>query len=118
MKVMHPEWHSELDEITETSGSLGTDQIASIRPIRQKAETPAEIGALFDGIAYGKAASILRMVETYVGPETFRKGANAYLEKHAYANATAEDFWNQITQTSASPVTRSCAASSISPASP
>jgi len=59
---------------------------------------------LFDGIAYGKAASVLRMVEAYVGPEVFRKGVNAYLEKHAYANATAEDFWNQIAETSGKPV--------------
>lgn len=29
---------------------------------------------------------------------------NAYLAKHAYANATAEDFWTQITETSGKPV--------------
>jgi aminopeptidase N len=34
----------------------------------------------------------------------FQKGVNAYLAKHAYANATAEDFWNQITETSGKPV--------------
>jgi aminopeptidase N len=43
-------------------------------------------------------------VEAYVGPEVFRKGVNAYLEKHAYGNATAEDFWNQLTATSGKPV--------------
>ena len=74
MKAWHPEWHNQLDEIQETSGSLWTDSIASIRPIRQKAETPAEIEALFDGIAYGKAASVLRTVEAYVGPEVFQQG--------------------------------------------
>jgi aminopeptidase N len=104
MKAWHPEWHNQLDEIQETSGSLSTDSIASIRPIRQKAETPAEIEALFDGIAYGKAASVLRAVEAYVGPDVFQKGVNAYLEKHAYGNATAEDFWNQIAATSGKPV--------------
>ena len=99
-----PEWHSERNEIQETGGSLSTDSIASVRAIRAKAETPAEIGTLFDGIAYGKAASVLRMVEAYVGPEVFQKGANAYLEKHAYGNATAEDFWNQMAATSEKPV--------------
>jgi aminopeptidase N len=99
-----PEWHNQLDEVQETGGSLTTDSIASIRPIRAKAETPAEIATLFDGIAYGKAASVLRMVEAYVGPEVFRKGVNAYLEKHSYGNATAEDFWNQIAATSGKPV--------------
>jgi len=72
--------------------------------VRTKAETPAEIQTLFDGIAYGKAASVLRMVEAYVGPEVFRKAVNAYLEKHAYGNATAEVFWNQVAATSGKPV--------------
>ncbi len=104
LEAWHPEWHNELDEIEETGAALSTDSIASVRPIRAKAETPAEISALFDGIAYGKAASVLRAVEAYVGPETFRKGVNAYLEKHAYGNTTAEDFWNQIAATSGKPI--------------
>jgi aminopeptidase N/puromycin-sensitive aminopeptidase len=99
-----PEWHQELNEVQGTGGALGTDSIASVRAIRAKAETPAEIQTLFDGIAYGKAASVLRMVEAYLGPELFRKGVNAYLEKHAYGNATAEDFWSQMTATSGKPV--------------
>jgi aminopeptidase N/puromycin-sensitive aminopeptidase len=101
-----PEWHSENGEIEQTNDSLGTDSIASVRPIRAKAETTAEIQTLFDGIAYGKAASVLRMTEAFVGPDLFRKGVNAYLEKHAYSNATAEDFWTQVATTSEKPVDR------------
>ena len=104
IEAWKPEWHGERSEIQETIGSLGTDSISSVPAIRAKAETPAEIQNLFDGVAYGKAASVLRMVEAYVGPEVFRKGANAYLAKHSYANATAEDFWNQMTSTSGKPV--------------
>jgi aminopeptidase N len=104
IKAWKPEWHDERGEIQETGGSLSTDSIASVRPIRAKAETPAEIETLFDGIAYGKAASVLRMVEAYVGPDVFQKGANAYLQKHAYANATAEDFWSKGAATAEKPV--------------
>jgi aminopeptidase N len=104
VEAWKPEWHEELNEIQGTGGALSTDSIASVRAIRAKAETPAEIQTLFDGVAYGKAASVLRMVEAYVGPEVFRKAANAYLEKHAYGNATAEDFWNQVAATSGKPV--------------
>jgi aminopeptidase N len=106
MEAWKPEWHEERDEIQQTGAALSTDSIASVRAIRTKAETPAEIATLFDGIAYGKAASVLRMVEAYVGSEVFRKGANAYLEKHAYGNATAEDFWGQMTATSEKPADR------------
>ena len=59
---------------------------------------------MFDGIAYGKAAAVLRMIEAYLGPETFRAGVNEYLKRHAYGNATAEDFWVTLAQVSKKPV--------------
>ncbi len=44
------------------------------------------------------------MIESYVTPEAFRKGVNAYLEAHKYGNATASDFWNAIAETTSKPV--------------
>jgi len=99
-----PEWNTEQQAVGETLQALVTDSISSVRIVRENAETPAEIGLLFDDIAYGKASSVLLMLEAYVGPEVFQKGVNAYLQKHAYANAAGEDFWNQITETSGKPV--------------
>jgi aminopeptidase N len=104
LESWNAEWNMDQQEIQETLGALNADAIPSVRTIRANAETPADIQALFDGIAYGKAASVLRMIEAYVGPAVFQKGVNAYLEKHKYANATAEDFWNQIAETSGKPV--------------
>jgi aminopeptidase N len=104
LEAWKPEWNAAQQEIAETQAALVSDSVASVRTIRANAENPADIEALFDGIAYGKAASVLRMVEAYVGSEEFQKGVNEYVEKHAYANATAEDFWSQITKTSGKPV--------------
>ena len=105
MEANHPEWHSQLGEIQETDQALGVDAVSAVRPIHADvANTPAEINNLFDGVAYAKAGSVLRMIEAYVGPETFRKGANNYLEAHKYANATSADFWNAITAASGKPV--------------
>ena len=118
LEAWHPDWHFQSQEIEETGGALGTDSIASVRPIRAEANTPAEISTLFDGIAYGKAASVLRAVEAYVGPETFRKGVNVYLESHAYGNTTAEDFWNQIAETSGKPIDKIMSAYVDQPGAP
>ena len=99
-----PEWNFDLDDVSGTGGTLNTDSLANTRPIHQAAETPAQIQELFDGIAYGKAASVLRMLEAYLGEETFRAGVNAYLKQHQYANATADDFWDAQARTSKKPV--------------
>ena len=99
-----PEWNFALDDVSSTGGTMNVDSLANTRPIHQAAETPAQIQELFDGIAYGKAASVLRMLESYLGEETFRAGNNAYLSAHRYANATAEDFWDAQAKTSKKPV--------------
>src|SRR5215469_13795350 len=95
-----PEWNFDLDDVSGTGGTLNVDSLENTRPIHQAAETPAQIQELFDGIAYGKAAAVLRMLESYLGEETFRAGVNAYLKKHQYANATAADFWDAQASTS------------------
>jgi len=106
MEAWKPEWNLETDAVRSSTNAMGTDSLSSTRAIEAHAETPAEIQELFDDIAYNKAAAVLRMVEGYVGPETFRKGVNAYLSKYSYSNASAEDFWNTIAETSHKPVDR------------
>ena len=104
IEAWKPEWNFNLDDVSGTGGTMNTDSLANTRPIHQAAETPGQILELFDGIAYGKAAAVLRMLESYLGEETFRAGVNAYIEKHQYANATATDFWEAQATTSKKPV--------------
>ncbi len=104
VQAWKPEWNANLDDVSTAGGTMTLDSLANTRPIHQKAETPAQIQELFDGIAYGKAAAVLRMLESYLGEDTFRAGVNAYIKQHEYANATAEDFWDAQAKTSKKPV--------------
>ena len=104
--VWKPDWHVELDDAGDTQGALGIDAMRSTRPIRMKVETPAEINEVFDGIAYQKTAAVLRMIESYVGPDAFRKGVASYLKRFSYANAAGEDFWNEVAKVTGKPVDR------------
>ncbi len=52
----------------------------------------------FDAISYTKGASVLRMLEHWVGPEQFKKGIKAYLEAHAHGTATSEAFFDTFTK--------------------
>jgi aminopeptidase N len=104
IQAWKPEWNMQLRDVVETAQSMDADSLINTHPIHQPAETPEEILELADDISYGKTAAVLRMLESYLGPETFRAGVNAYLAKHAYANATAADFWTAQTQVSRKPV--------------
>ncbi len=114
----HPEWNIRVDQAAETQNSLNLDSLKTTRPIRAQAETPEEINELFDGIAYGKAGSVLRMVESYLGEETFRKGVNTYLAAHVQGNATAEDFWGAMTKASGKPVDKVMSSFVVQPGAP
>ena len=100
----HPDWHFPQDVASDLNDTLNYDAVRTTRTIRAKAETPAEISEMFDGIAYGKAGSVIGMIENWIGPEVFRQGVHNYLSAHLYANATAEDFWNAQTANSKQPV--------------
>jgi len=99
-----PEWNIAVDEAVENQQALGIDSLKSTRPVHSRADTPAEIEEAFDAIAYQKGAAVLRMIEAFVGPDTFKQGVNAYLKAHAYGNATSEDFWSAIATASGKPV--------------
>jgi aminopeptidase N len=106
LAAAHPDWNVAVDEAGENQTALALDSLKSTRPIHADVDTPAQIDEAFDAIAYEKGAAVLRMIESYVGADTFKKGVNAYLQAHAYGNATSEDFWKSIAGTSGKPVER------------
>jgi aminopeptidase N/puromycin-sensitive aminopeptidase len=103
-QTLHPEWNSMLEAVKDTNGALVFDALRSTHAIRAKADTPDQINEMFDSISYEKGAAVLRMIESYLSPEVFRRGVNAYLRKFSYSNATAEDFWGTMAQASGRPV--------------
>ncbi len=102
----HPDWNVPVDEAQENQQALVLDSLTTTRPIHVDVTTPAQIDEAFDAITYQKGAAVLRMIESYVGADTFRKGVNAYLQAHAYGNATSEDFAKAIASSSGKPVER------------
>jgi alanyl aminopeptidase len=93
-----PEWKSGLDQLRATFGAMREDSLDTARRIRQPIETLPDIDNAFDSITYDKGAGVLKMFETAMGPEPFRKAIKAYLRRHAYKNATATDFLHSLDQ--------------------
>jgi len=89
---------------SETSGAMFRDSLTTTHPIEAHVSSPEEIEQIFDDISYGKGASILRMIEAYLGQEEFRKGIQLYLNTYKFGNASGNDFWESLEKGSGKPV--------------
>ncbi|XP_035024111.2 glutamyl aminopeptidase [Hippoglossus stenolepis] len=80
------------------------DALLSSHPIIVDVSTPAEITSVFDGISYSKGASILRMLEDWMGRDMFRDGCRKYLKDYHFKNAKTANFWASLADVSRLPV--------------
>jgi puromycin-sensitive aminopeptidase len=82
------------------AAALGLDALAETHPIYVKVRTPSEATQNFDLITYEKGASVVRMIERFLGAETFREGVRRYIRAHQEGNAIAADLWNALAEAS------------------
>ena len=104
---IHPEWDTLGDMVRlRTEGALKSDALKNSHPIDADVKSPDDIAQIFDEISYGKGASILRMIEGYVGENNFRDGIRKYLQENKYGNAKGSDLWSSIEKVSGMPVSK------------
>jgi aminopeptidase N len=63
------------------------------RPIRQPIDDDMKVASTFDSITYQKGGGVLSMIESYSGPETFRRGVQRHLRQHLNGIATSDEFF-------------------------
>ncbi len=102
----YPEWNMWTQFVfQDTNSGLSLDGLRNSHPIEARVENPAQIRELFDAISYSKGGATLRMLENFLGEETFRQGLHGYLSANQYANARTEDLWTALEEASGQPVT-------------
>jgi alanyl aminopeptidase len=92
---LHPQWPAGWRSLQRTR-AIDLDQLPAARALRQPITDARDVRAAFDGITYAKGETILAMFEQWLGPEKFRDGVRRYVSKHAWANATADDFFASL----------------------
>lgn len=88
-----PEWKRWDTFGVSRAAAFAMDGLWATRPIEYEVRAPKDADAMFDVLTYEKGASVLRMLEQYLGPDVFRAGIREYLRAHAYANADTRDLW-------------------------
>jgi aminopeptidase N len=102
---MFPEWQVWTQFIVdEQSVALKLDALENTHPIEVEIKHPDEIRTIFDAISYEKGASVLLMLQKYIGADNFRDGLRLYLKRHAYGNTESKDLWAAWEEVSGKPI--------------
>jgi puromycin-sensitive aminopeptidase len=99
-----PEWRVWLEFDTGRAAALHLDALVSTHPIRAEVKSASEAEERFDLITYEKGGAVLRMIEAYLGEAAFRDGIRLYMRRHQTGNATADDLWAALAESSGQPV--------------
>ena len=95
-----PEWRMWQGFEHDRSGALAQDGLVNTHPIYAPVRSVAEATENFDAITYEKGAAVVRMIEQYLGPESFRDGVRIYMRRHREANTVAADLWRALEEAS------------------
>ncbi|MCA9506356.1 MAG: M1 family metallopeptidase [Myxococcota bacterium] len=95
-----PDWRVWLEFAHRREQALELDALGSSHPVAPPIRDADEALENFDAITYTKGASVLRMLERYLGRETFREGVRLYVRRHREGCATAADLWHALAETS------------------
>lgn len=99
-----PEWKMWNDFQHYRAAALDLDALHNTHAIYTEVSRPEEATQNFDLITYEKGASVLRMLEHYLGAEKFRDGVRSYIRKHREGNTVAADLWEALSAVSGEPV--------------
>jgi aminopeptidase N len=106
----NPEWQVWLNSNDAKQSAMSADAKRTTHPIQQPIADETEAMAVFDRITYVKGQAFIRMLENYLGEETFRTGISRYMQAHALSNATTADLWQALEAASGQPVAAIAAA--------
>lgn len=85
-----------LPVVTQTA--LRADSLPTSHPLSTSVNTSIEIDSMFSSITYDKGASILRMIQTYLGEDKFGLWLRNMAESHKYKSLSTNDFLEALNE--------------------
>ncbi|MEZ4278363.1 MAG: M1 family metallopeptidase [Myxococcota bacterium] len=99
-----PDWRVWREFAHRREEALEQDALSTSHPIAPPIRNAQEAHENFDAITYTKGASVLRMLERYLGSEVFRDGILLYMRRHRERHASASDLWTALSEVADQPI--------------
>ncbi|XP_065072851.1 aminopeptidase N-like [Ochlerotatus camptorhynchus] len=99
VEYLHPEMRSLQEIVIEDVLEIFEfDALNSSHPVSIAIGNPETIPQLFDSISYKKGAALVRMMNMFLGDETYHGGVGRYLARFKLGNAEQDDLWQALTE--------------------
>ncbi|KAF0765051.1 aminopeptidase N-like [Aphis craccivora] len=96
---LYPEWNSfQVKTLLNFLTILREDSLQSSHPLSVADRNSNEIQEIFDVISYKKGASLLHMMNMFLGENTFKQSIRNYIKKYKFSNADQNDLWSSFTE--------------------
>ncbi|KAI9223610.1 aminopeptidase 2 [Blastocladiella britannica] len=98
---LFPEWDMWTQFVSDDqSYALTVDALRNSHPIQVFCADAKSIDSIFDAISYSKGGSVIHMLTQWLGFDAFFAGMRIYVQRHKYGNATTNDLWAALSETS------------------
>ncbi|WP_246051920.1 aminopeptidase N [Leptospira idonii] len=87
-------WESFFEKMKQWA--YDEDSYSTNHPVEAKVANTEEAFTQFDGITYGKGASVIKQLVFFIGEEAFQRGVHNYLQKYSYSNSSLADFLREL----------------------
>ncbi|XP_065637095.1 aminopeptidase M1 isoform X1 [Quercus suber] len=104
--LLFPEWKVCTQFLDDYTKGLGMDGLRESHPIEVMINHASEIDEIIDSISYIKGASVIRMLQSYLGDDCFQRSLASYVKKFACSDAKTEDLWAALEKESGEPVNK------------
>lgn len=88
------------------SVAMGVDVLESARRVREAVPSARSAREAFDTITYVKGASLMHMLEAWLGPDVMQHALRAHVAAHRHGSATSADLGAALDRASGKPASR------------
>ena len=103
LAIMEPENNHELAAVADGLRAMGLDSLKGVRAVAEPISRNEDVRNAYDAITYSKGQSVIRMIDTYFGPEVLRPALGRYIARFADGEADSARFYDAIGEASGEP---------------
>lgn len=103
LEIMEPDGNHDLAAVVDGIRAMSLDSLKGVRAVAEPISRNEDVRNAYDAITYSKGQSVIRMIDTYFGPDVLRPALGRYIARYADGEADSARFYSAIGKASGQP---------------